>query len=210
MTIDSKRSFILRGIDDHCRDSVAKCLDKIAGQSDVNYRLYKRAREHYCASPDGSIFLILTINNTRVNVIVELLWWQWLSSTQGFNARVHFYPKSKDRRGKGGNTHTGLKIRYPWFNKSETESGWHTVETSWSKDGPRLKSDNMRWGYRIQDRVAVQRRSGSRQHVVSQMREWVGTGRSNGWRPTRPGRREIEKFIIRQPPMREGGRGDGT
>ena len=74
MTIDSKRSFILRGNDDHCRDSVAKCLDKIAGQSDVNYRLYKRAREHYCASPDGSIFLILTINNTRVNVIVELLW----------------------------------------------------------------------------------------------------------------------------------------
>jgi len=35
------------------------------------------------------------------------------------------------------------------------------VETNWSRDGPRLKSDNVRRGCRLQDRSAVQGRSGS-------------------------------------------------
>ena len=107
-----QRSFILRGNDDNCMDLIAKWLDKITGRSDVNYRLYKRAREQYYASPDGSIFFILPRNHRKENLIVELLWWQWPSSTQGHNAEVHLYQKSKDRRGKGENTHTGLKIRY--------------------------------------------------------------------------------------------------
>ena len=35
------------------------------------------------------------------------------------------------------------------------------------RDGPRLKSDDVRRGCRLQDRSAVQGRSGSRQHVVA-------------------------------------------
>jgi len=40
------------------------------------------------------------------------------------------------------------------------------IETNWSRDGPRLKSDNLGRGCRLQDRGAGQGRSDSRQHVV--------------------------------------------
>jgi len=71
------------------------------------------------------------------------------------------------RGGKGENTHTGSKIGLMWFSKSET------VETDWSRDGPRLKSDNLRRGCRLQDRGAVQGRSESRQHVVAHRRSGI-------------------------------------
>ena len=52
--------------------------------------------------------------------------------------------------------HTGSKIGFPWFNKGET------IETNWSRDGLRLKSDNLRrCCSRLQDRGAVQGRSES-------------------------------------------------
>ena len=41
------------------------------------------------------------------------------------------------------------------------------IETDWSRDGPRLKRDNLNRGCRLQDRGAVQGQSGSRQHVVA-------------------------------------------
>jgi len=55
-------------------------------------------------------------------------------------------------------------------NTRESRLGWHTVEENWSRDGPRLKNDNMRRGCRLQDRDAVQGRSGSWQHVVAHHR----------------------------------------
>jgi len=42
-----------------------------------------------------------------------------------------------------------------------------TIETNWSRDGLRLKSNNLRRGCRLQDRDAVQGRSESRQRVVA-------------------------------------------
>jgi len=48
-----------------------------------------------------------------------------------------------------------------WFSKSET------IETNWSRDGSRLKSDNMRRSCRHQDNGALQGQSGCRQHVVA-------------------------------------------
>ena len=46
------------------------------------------------------------------------------------------------------------------------------IETNWSRDGLRLKSDNLRRGCRLQDRGAVQGRSepDSRQRVVAHRR----------------------------------------
>jgi len=44
------------------------------------------------------------------------------------------------------------------------------IETNWSRDGLRLKSDNLRRGCRLQDRGAVQGRSESRQLVVAHRR----------------------------------------
>ena len=41
-----------------------------------------------------------------------------------------------------------------------------TIETNWSRDGLRLKSDNLRKGCRLQNRGAVEGRSESRQHVA--------------------------------------------
>jgi len=52
-------------------------------------------------------------------------------------------------------------VGFSKFSKSET------VETNWSRDGPRLKSNNLRRGCRLQDRGAVQGWSESRQHVVA-------------------------------------------
>jgi len=60
--------------------------------------------------------------------------------------------------------HTGSKIGFPWSSKSKT------IETNWSRDGLRLKSDNLRRGCRRQDRGAVQGRSESRQRVVDHRR----------------------------------------
>jgi len=45
-----------------------------------------------------------------------------------------------------------------------------TIETNWSRNGLRLKSDNLRRGCRLQDRGAVQGRSESRQRAVAHRR----------------------------------------
>ena len=45
-----------------------------------------------------------------------------------------------------------------------------TIETNWSRDGLRPKSDNLRRGCRLQDRGAVQGWSESRQRVVAHHR----------------------------------------
>jgi len=42
--------------------------------------------------------------------------------------------------------------------------------TNWSRDGPRLQSDNLRRDCRLQDRRALQGHSESRQHVVTHRR----------------------------------------
>ena len=50
------------------------------------------------------------------------------------------------------------------------ESQWHAVETNWSRDGLRLKRDNVRRCCRLQDRGTVQEQNGSRQHAVAHHR----------------------------------------
>jgi len=69
------------------------------------------------------------------------------------------------------------------------EPRWHTVRTNWSRHGPRLRSDNLRRGYRLQDRGAVQGQSGSRQHVVAHCRGGREVRRARG------GIREHEAFL---------------
>jgi len=53
---------------------------------------------------------------------------------------IHFYQNSKGRRGKGKKTHTGSKVGFPWFSKSEI------IETNWSRDGLRFKSEKLEEG----------------------------------------------------------------
>jgi len=99
----------------------------------ANQRLCTQKAQH--KYQNGSIFLMLPTNYTKVKVLVESLWWQRLNgSKQGLKAEINCYQKSKGRRGKV-ETHTGSKIGFPWFSKSETESRWHAVETSCSRDG---------------------------------------------------------------------------
>jgi len=62
--------------------------------------------------------------------------------------------KAKAGEKKAKHTHR-LKIRFPRFSKNET------IETNWSRDVPRLKSENLRRGCRLQDTGAVQGRSES-------------------------------------------------
>jgi len=69
------------------------------------------------------------------------------------------------------------------FSKNEA------IETNFSRDGPRLKSDNLRRRCRLQDRGALQGRSASRQHVVALRRG----GREA--RLARGGIREHEAFL---------------
>jgi len=128
----------------------------------ANQRRYTQKAQH--KFPNSWIFLILPRNYTKVKVIVESLWWWRPNCKQGLKAEVHFYQKNKGRRGKGKHTHTDSKIGFPWFSKSET------IETDWSKDGPRLKSDNLRRGCRLQERGAVQGWSESQQRVIAHRR----------------------------------------
>jgi len=51
--------------------------------------------------------------------------------------------KAKAQEGNGKNTHTGSKIGFPRFSKSER------IESDWSRDGLRLKSDDLRRGCRL-------------------------------------------------------------
>jgi len=143
-----------------------------------NQRRYIQKAQH--KYQNDSIFLILPRNYTKV--IVESLWWLRSNCKQGLKAQVHFYQKSKGGRGKDKNTHTGSKVRFPCFSKSEMESRWHAFKTNWtrSRNGPRLKSENLRRGCQLQDRGAVQGRSGSLQHVVARHRKgkeaWLARG----------------------------------
>ena len=41
---------------------------------------------------------------------------------------------------------------------------------NWSRDGPRLKSENLRRGCRLQNRGTVQGRNGTRQHIIAHRR----------------------------------------
>jgi len=70
---------------------------------------------------------------------------------------------------------------------------WYTQKSqhksNWSRDGPRLKSDNFRKGCKLQDRGAGQGQSESRQHVVAHDRG----GREV--RLARGGIREQEAFL---------------
>ena len=51
------------------------------------------------------------------------------------------------------------------------EGEWgETIDSNWSRDGRRLKSDNLRRGCRLQDRGTEQGWSESRQHVVAHRR----------------------------------------
>jgi len=51
------------------------------------------------------------------------------------------------------------------------EGEWgETIETNWSRDGLRLKSDNLRRWYRLQDRGAVHGWSESRWRVIAHRR----------------------------------------
>ena len=59
-----------------------------------------------------------------------------------------------------------------------------TIETNWSRDGLKLKSDNKRRGCRLQDRGAVQGRSESR---------WRGIAHRHGGREARLARSGIRK-----------------
>ena len=73
-----------------------------------------------------------------------------------------------------------------------------TIQTNWSRDGLRLKSDNLRRCCRLQDRGAVQGRSESRWRDITHRRG----GREA--RLTRGGIREHDAFLGHE--MR-GGRG---
>ena len=78
-------------------------------------------------------------------------------------AEVHFYhQKSRGRRGKGKNTHTGSNIGFRDSAKTK-----RLRQIGADSDGPRLKSDNLRRGCRLQDRGAGQGQSESRQRVVA-------------------------------------------
>jgi len=81
-------------------------------------------------------------------------------------AKIHFHQNSKGRRGKSRNTHTGSKIGFPWFSKSETiETTWN-----WSRDCLRPKRDNLMRDCRLQDRGIMRGRKESWQHVVTHRR----------------------------------------
>jgi len=61
------------------------------------------------------------------------------------------------------------------------EGEWgETIETNWSADGLRLKSDNLRKSCRLQDRGAVQGRSESRRRAIAHRRggreAWLARG----------------------------------
>jgi len=66
------------------------------------------------------------------------------------------------------------------------------IETNWSRDGLRLKSDNLRRGCKLQDRGAVQGQSESQQRVVAHRRG----GREA--RLARGGIREHNAFLFHQ------------
>jgi len=83
---------------------------------------------------------------------------------QSWSSFLYRLRKSKARKGKGKDTHTGSKIGFPLFSKSET------IETDWSRDGLRHISNNFRRGWRLQDRGAVQGRSESWQRVIAHRR----------------------------------------
>jgi len=74
--------------------------------------------------------------------------------------------------------------------KAQKKGEWgETIETNWSRDGLRLKSDNLRRGCRLQDRGAVQGRSESR---------WRGIAHRHGGREARLARdgiREHDAFL---------------
>ena len=73
-------------------------------------------------------------------------------------------------RGRCKDNHVGSKIEFPWLSKSEMESRWCAIETNWSRDSQRMKSNNVRRGCKLQDRGAVQGQNGRQQHVVAQHR----------------------------------------
>jgi len=84
--------------------------------------------------------------------------------------------KAEEKRVK---THTQV----PWFSKGET------IETNWSSDGLRLKSDNSRRHCRLQDGGIVQGRGESRWRIIAHRRG----GREA--RLTRGGIREHDAFL---------------
>jgi len=106
----------------------------------ANQRLCTQKAQH--KYQNGLVFLMLPTKYTKVKVLVESLWWQRLNcSKQGIKAEIDCYKKIKGSRGKV-ETHTGSKIGFPWFSKSETESRWRAVKTNCSRDGwrPGLKA----------------------------------------------------------------------
>jgi len=68
----------------------------------------------------------------------------------------------KKAKAEEGKVKTHIKV--PWLSKGET------IETNWSRDGLRLKSDNLRRGCRLQDGGAVQVQSESRWRVIAHCR----------------------------------------
>jgi len=108
---------------------------------------------------------------------------------QGLKAEVYFYQESKDKKERDKNTH--IQVHRSGFRESARVKWSH--DGTWLRQvgaerGPRLKSDNVERGCRLQHRGAVQERSGSRQHVVAHHRD----GRKA--RCARDGIREHETF----------------
>ena len=69
-----------------------------------------------------------------------------------------------EMRGPAGTERGGVSIAGPGARRPKRKEGeWgETIETNWSRDGLRLKSDNLRRCCRLQDRGAVHGRSESR------------------------------------------------
>ena len=114
----------------------------------ANQRGYTQKAQH--KYQNGWIFLILPRNYTKEKVIVELLWWWRPNCKQGLKAEVHFYQKSKGRRGKGKNTHTGSMIGFPWFSKGcPAGTGRGGVSMAGGREGQGARKGNGVRGHRL-------------------------------------------------------------
>ena len=81
-----------------------------------------------------------------------------MNCKQGLKAEVYFYRK----REKGSNTHTGSKIGFPWFSKSET------IETNLSRNGLRPQKRQLEEGSQAAT-IEVQCKGGVRAISVSSL-----------------------------------------
>jgi len=85
--------------------------------------------------------------------------------------REHDAFLGNEMRDPSGTARGGVSMAGRWEGQSARKGEWgETIETNWSTDGLRLKSDNLRRCCRVQDRGAVQGRSESQGRGIAHCR----------------------------------------